>query len=77
MIAWLLKKSSSFVGDRRGTVALIFELMSFAFLMFSGVAIYHGRVIHMNKRMINEADAAARTARGALRRFAFGESAHT
>ena len=76
MIAWLLKKSSSFVGDRRGTVALIFELMSFAFLMFSGVAIYYGRVILLNKRMISDADAATRAAGGALRRFALGESAH-
>ncbi len=66
MAAWLLRKSSSFAGDRRGTVAMIFGLMSFAFLMVAGVAIDYGRIIHMNKRMMNAADAAALAAGGAL-----------
>jgi Flp pilus assembly protein TadG len=66
MAAWLLRKSSSFAEDRRGTVAIIFALMSFAFLMVAGVAIDYSRVIHMNKRMMNAADAAALAAGGAL-----------
>ena len=66
MAAWLLKKSSSFAGDRRGTVAIIFGLMSFAFLMVAGVAIDYSRIIHMNKRMVSAADAAALAAGGAL-----------
>jgi Flp pilus assembly protein TadG len=40
--------------------------MSFAFLMVAGVAVDYSRVIHMNKRMMNAADAAALAAGGAL-----------
>ena len=66
MARWLLRTSSQFAGDRRGTIAMLFGLMSFGFLMVAGVAIDYSRVIHMNKLMMNAADAAALAAGGAL-----------
>lgn len=66
MAAGFLKTASSFSRDRQGTVAILFGLMSFVFLMVAGVAIDYGRIIHMNMRLMSAADAAALAAGGAL-----------
>ena len=66
MAAGFLKTASSFSRDRQGTVAILFGLMSFVFLMVAGVAIDYGRIIHLNLRIMCAADAAALDAGGAL-----------
>ncbi len=44
---------------------MLFGLMSFRFLMVAGVAICDSRAIHINKRMMNAAEAAALATGGA------------
>lgn len=66
MKRWLAHKARGFLGDERGSVAILFTLMLVVLMVAAGVAVDYARLLHARMGLASAADAAALAAGRAL-----------